>query len=78
MNISLEKDISLLKNHSTELKDTIFSLNKYNKVYELKRKERGEAFAEERSAEIRSAELKTEIEVFSRQIDELKKRISGF
>lgn len=78
LNTSLEKDISLLNNHISDLRDTISSLNKYDKTYTLKRNELEEAFAEEKAAEIKSAELKKEIEVFSRQIEELRQRISRF
>jgi len=78
LNSSLEKDISLLNNHISSLRYVVFNLNKYDKIYEIKRKNLEEAFSEEKDAEIKSAELKKEIEVFSRQIEELKQRIVKF
>lgn len=74
-NSSLEKDISLLNNHITTLKDSVAELTKFDKISESKQKELEQALEEEREADIKTAELKKEIEVFSSQIEELKQRI---
>ncbi len=72
---SIEKDIQILKNHIEILAKEIFSLNKYENLFETKEKELEDSLRQERIAEIKVAELKKEIEVFSRQIDEIKERI---
>lgn len=75
MNLSLEKDIGLLKQHIKILEQSVSDLKKFDSIFELKQKELEEALKQERSAEIKVAELKKEIDVFSRQIQELKERI---
>ncbi|MCL5730111.1 MAG: hypothetical protein M1165_00910, partial [Candidatus Pacearchaeota archaeon] len=74
-NAGLEKDIEMLKQHVESMNVSIFELNRFDAVYEKKQKELDEALAEERSAEIRAAELRKEIEVFSANIESLKERI---
>ena len=74
-NLSLSKDLEMLENQLKLLKETVFSLNKYDNMNEEKQKELDEASRQEKMAEIKVAELKREIEVFSRQIDEMKERI---
>ncbi len=69
------QDIKLLKEHFENLSKSIFELNKFEKIFELKQKELEVSAREEKFAEIRIAESKKEIEVFSRQISELKERI---
>lgn len=71
----LRKDINLLEQHIETLTESIFELKKFESVLELKEKELKEALKQERIAEIKVAELKKEIEVFSRQIEELRGRI---
>jgi exonuclease SbcC len=71
----LEKDIELLDKHLINLNDSIFNLGKYDTLYIEKQKELEEAFKQEKIAEIKVAELKREIEVFSRHINELKEKI---
>ena len=71
----LEKDIELLEQHTETLQKSIFELSKFDKIFELKQKEFQEFLNHERTAEIKVAELKKEIEVFSSQIEELKKEI---
>jgi len=75
INISLEKDIGILNQHLSSLKDSVFNLNKYKPLYEEKKKQLEESLKEEKLAEIRVAELKREIEVFARQIQELKEKV---
>jgi len=69
------EDISMLKNNNMKLEDSVFELGKYDGIFEEKKKEWGIASREERMADIRFAELKKEIEVFGRQIEELQERI---
>ncbi len=74
-NLMLEEDIKLLNQHNETLNTTVFELKKFENIFETKQKELDEALGQERLAEIKLAELKKEIEVFSRQIDELKASI---
>ena len=74
-NLMLEEDIKFLNQHAETINDTVFELKKFENVFETKQKELDEALKQERLAEIKLAELKKEIEVFSKQIDELKKSI---
>ncbi len=74
-NLMLEEDIKLLNQHTETLNTTVFELKRFENIFETKQKELDEALGQERLAEIKLAELKKEIEVFSRQIDELKENI---
>ena len=71
----LKKDIVLLTQHIENLGKDVFGLTRFETLLELKERELKEAIRQERMAEIKVAELKKEIEVFSRQIEELKERI---
>jgi len=71
----LKKDITLLSQHIEALTKSIFELKKFESILELKEKDLKEALKQERMAEIKVAELKKEIEVFSRHIEELRIRI---
>lgn len=71
----LEKDLEILNNQLETLTKSAFDLNKYENAFESKQREFEDAMKDERIAEIKVAELKKEIEVFSRQIEELKERI---
>ncbi|HKZ34054.1 MAG TPA: AAA family ATPase [Candidatus Nanoarchaeia archaeon] len=71
----LKKDITLLSQHIEALTKSIFELKKFESVLEMKEKDLKEALKQERMAEIKVAELKKEIEVFSRHIEELRIRI---
>lgn len=75
-NSFLEKDIILLRDHNNSLESSIMELKKYESSFELKQRVFEDALKEERLAEIKVAELKKEIDVFSRQIEELKVKIS--
>lgn len=74
-NSLLSKDLDILENQLILLKKTVFDLNKYDNLNEEKQKQLNEALKTEKAAEIKVAELRREIEVFSRQIDEMKERI---
>jgi len=74
-NISLGKDIQLLKQHIDLLTNSLLSLARFVNLLEAKQKELDEAMQQERLADIRVAELRREIEVFSIQIQELKNEI---
>jgi exonuclease SbcC len=71
----LEKDIIFLEKQIQELNDFVLSFSKYEKQYELKKKELEGASREERMAEIKVAELNKEMEVLQKQIEEFKERI---
>lgn len=75
LNLSLEKDIELLDQHLELLRKSIIDLNRYENLYEVKQKDLDLALREERMAEIKVAQLKKEIEVFSKQINELKDKL---
>lgn len=76
INITFEKDIEMLKQHVDSLSSSIFELNKFDNIYEEKQREFEEAQSEEKSAEIKVAELRKEIEMFALQIESLRERIS--
>ena len=74
-NTFLYKDTEILNQHLENLSQSLFELKKYDSIFESKQKELDESLREERAADIKVAELKKEIEVFSKQIDDLKDRI---
>jgi exonuclease SbcC len=74
-NTLLSKDLEMLDNQVNLLRKTVFDLNKYDNLNEEKQKELVNALREEKMAEIKVAELKREIEVFSKQINEMRERI---
>jgi DNA repair protein SbcC/Rad50 len=74
-NVSLSKDLEMLDNQVELLRKTVFDLNKFDNINEEKQKELTLVLREEKMAEIKVAELKREIEVFSKQINEMKERI---
>jgi exonuclease SbcC len=76
VNLNFEKDIEMLKQHVESLNDSIFQLNKFDALFEEKQREMNEAQMEERNAEIKVAELRKEIEVFSAQIENLKEKVN--
>jgi exonuclease SbcC len=75
INDTLQKDLELLDSHAELLNKSIFDLNKFDNIFEIKQKQFEDSLRQERNAEIKVAELKKEIEVFSRQIGELHERI---
>ena len=72
----LSRDIEMLEQHLLVLEKNVFELRKFDSVLEAKEEALKEAMKNERIAEIKVAELKKEIEVFSRQIEELRARIT--
>ena len=74
-NYLLEKDVLLLDGQIKNLTSSFFDLKKYENIFEERKRQLDLAMNEERFAEIKVAEIKKEIEVFSAQIEEIKKRI---
>ncbi len=74
--IKIQEDISFLREHSENLNKFVIELSKFDRIFELKVEELSQAMKEEKAIEIKSAELKKEIEVFSKQIEELKQRVA--
>ena len=74
-NYLLLKDLEILDGQLNMLRKSIFELNKFDNLFEEKSKMLNEALKYEKLAEIKVAELKREIEVFSRQIEEMKERM---
>lgn len=72
----LNKDVELLTKHLEALQKSFFELGKFEGIFETKQKEFEELLNQEKLAEIKTAELKKEIEVFSTQIQELKNKIA--
>jgi len=75
LNSMIEKDRELLEKHNEVLKDSVFKLSRFDNIFGEKQQKLEEAFNEERVAEIKVAELKKEIDFFSKQIEELKEKI---
>jgi len=71
----IEKDMELLETHNEILKDSVFELSRFDNVFKERERNLEEAFNEERDAEIKVAELKKEIDFFSKQIEELKLKL---
>lgn len=71
----LRKDMVLLNDHTKSLNDSITILSKFDRVFEEKQKDLMNAQRQERLAEIKLAEVKKEIEVFSKSIVELRDKI---
>ncbi len=74
-NSMINADINILDKQLITLKSSILELNKFDILFEEKQKQLDEAMKQEKMAEIKLAELKREIQVFSNQIYELKERI---
>ena len=74
INIVFGKDNEILREHIKTLENSLFELKKFDSVFESKTNQLEEALKEEKMAEIKVAELKREIEVFSRQVEELRER----
>jgi len=75
LNLMSEKDRELLEKHNELLKNSVFELSRFDNVFKEKQKQSEEAFSEERFADIKVAELKKEIDFFSKQIEESKEKI---
>jgi len=75
INASLDRDIGILEKHKEFLQSSIFELKKFENLHEAKQTELDQAFLQERKAEIELAELRKEIDLFAKQIFELKLKI---
>lgn len=75
MNHSISKDVELLKQHLEILNSMVFELSRFDSLFESKQKELDDALRQERAADIKLAEIRKEIELYTRQIEELKNRI---
>jgi exonuclease SbcC len=71
----LKEEIEKLNNEILVLSDLFNELKKFEEVFEEKQGKFDLALKEERYAEIKVAELRREIQVFSIQIEELRERI---
>jgi len=71
----LKKDLIFLDKHVQSLNDSLLEFSKFDRIFEEKEKNLREAEKEERIAEIKVAELKREIEVFTQTISELEGKI---
>ncbi len=76
-NTLLEKDTEFLNQQTKILMNSISELGKFDSIFEKKQEELNEALKQERFAEITVAELKREIQVFSKQIEELKEKVKA-
>lgn len=74
-NNQILQDVEFLKTHIVSLKNSVFELSKYDNLFSEKQSKLRECQKEEKMAEIKIAELKREIQVFTRHIDEIKDKI---
>lgn len=74
-NSLMSKDIEFLNSQIIVLQNSILELSKFDKIFEEKQRNLKEAFQQEKLAEIKVAELKREIQFFSKNIKELKETI---
>jgi len=74
--ITINKDIELLVSHNQVLINSVGELKQFDNIFLQKQKEFEEANKQERQAEIKVAELKKEIDVFSKQISELREKVN--
>ena len=74
-NDSLKKDLVLLEKHVESLNDSLFEIQKFDKLVEEKERELKDSLREEKISEIKFVELKKEIEVYSKSIIELKEKV---
>ncbi len=71
-NQNLEKDISLLEDHLSNLNKSVFDMGKFENLFQLKEKEFQNSLKEERLAEINLVELTKEIQILNQNIEEIK------
>lgn len=72
---TLKKDIELLNQHVTALQKSVFDLKKFENLFEQKQAQFQKALQEEHQAAIKVAELKREILLSEKQIQEKTKQI---
>jgi exonuclease SbcC len=75
--LPLENDIQILNQHIEVLENSISELSRFDILFETKKSEFNESLRQEKLSEIKIAELKKEIEVFSRQIDEFRTKVKS-
>jgi DNA repair protein SbcC/Rad50 len=76
LNDELSKDIDLLQEQTKILTDMKLELKRYEPIFEQKQKDLEDANYQERIAEIKVAELRRELNLLERQIEELNLRIA--
>jgi len=74
-NLSLSQDMEMLNSHIDSLRSSVFEISKYDNLFIENKKILEDCLKEEKIAEIKFAELRREIKVFSEQIQEIKKKI---
>jgi exonuclease SbcC len=74
-NLNFEKEIFLLSREINEKESSLSQFDELNGLFEKKRIEFDEATRQEKIAEIKVAELRKEIEVFSKHLEILKEKI---
>ncbi|MFH1325175.1 MAG: SMC family ATPase [archaeon] len=74
-NFEIAEEISSINKKTDVLNISFEDLGKYDKIFSEKQREFEDSIKLEHLAEIKVAELKKEIEFFSKQIDEIKERI---
>jgi DNA repair protein SbcC/Rad50 len=75
-NSLMSHDIEFLNGQIHVLQTSIIELSKFDKIFEEKQRNLREAMQQEKLAEIKVAELKRDITFFSKNIKELKEKIS--
>lgn len=73
---NLEQDLKILDSHVLQLKESILNYSKYDNIYNKKQEEFKSALKVEREADLRLAELKKEIEISEKLIEDIKKEIA--
>lgn len=72
---ALKSDMQLLNSHLSSLKNSVFELSAFERIFESKKTELDSIKQKERAVEIKRAELKKEKEMITREINELKEDI---
>ncbi|MDP4039593.1 MAG: AAA family ATPase [Candidatus Pacearchaeota archaeon] len=73
---SLLKDIDSLEEHLTGLKTSTFEFSKFDNLLKIKKEDLKNAFNIEKNAEIESAELRKELQITKKEIDEINVKIT--
>ncbi len=71
----LGKDIVIIEKHVESLNQSLFDLSKFDALFNEKEKNVKESLKQEKLSEIKLAETKKEIEVYSRSINELQEKL---
>ena len=75
INLAVESETEILNSQFISLENSFEELSKFNEIFERIERDFEDVLKEERIAEIKAAELRREIQVFSLQIEELKEKI---